>query len=497
MPDSIFTASEQRTYTAEFAARVTGNYVDGGWMTADSTETIEVFDPSTGKRIGEVVASSEKDVDVAVTAAHAARRVWAQTPPSARSKALLDLAALVEAHAEEMIALECVDAGKPVTAVRDDEFPGVLDAMRYFAGAGRTLSAQAGGDYLEGITSIMRREPLGVVVGITPWNYPLLQAVAKIFPALATGNTVVIKPAETTPYSTAYLVELAGAILPPGVLNVVFGTGPVAGNALSRHPETDVVSFTGSIETGRKVGMAAADGVKKAIMELGGNSPVLVFADADLAAALDAIAAGGLYNAGQECMSATRLIVADSILEDVVAGLVQRCQTAVVGVEFDRPAVTGDGQDRRAARHGEDRARRVAGWRWRRLLLPANDHRRRRTTRRDRRRGDLRTCLHGAGVQRRERCSGQGERHVLRLGVIGLHLERRHGDPGAECTRLRNGVGQQPSRVRRGHARQRFRTLGTRNGERRGRSVGVHPRQARHGRQPLSAIPLVSRHKWP
>ena len=148
-----------------------------------------------------------------------------------------------------------------------------------------------------------------MVAAITPWNYPLLQAVAKIFPALAVGNTVVIKPAETTPYSTALLVQLAGAILPPGVLNLVFGAGAVVGAALSHHPDVDVVSFTGSIDTGRKVGMAAADGVKKAVMELGGNSPVLVFADADLSSALDVIAAGGLYNAGQECMSATRLIV--------------------------------------------------------------------------------------------------------------------------------------------------------------------------------------------
>jgi betaine-aldehyde dehydrogenase len=341
MPTSIFTADEQRSYTARFAAVVTGNYVSGGWTSADSTETIEVFDPSTGARIGEVVASSKKDADAAVAAARAAQRGWAHTPPSLRSKALLDIVALIEAHAEEMVALECVDAGKPVTAVRDDEFPGVLDAMRYFAGAGRTLSAPAGGDYLEGITSTMRREPLGVVVGITPWNYPLLQAVAKIFPALATGNTVVIKPAETTPYSTARLVELAGEILPPGVLNVVFGTGPGAGDALSRHPDVDVVSFTGSIDTGRKVGMAAADGVKKAIMELGGNSPVLVFADADLPSALDAIASGGLYNAGQECMSATRLIVEESIVDDVVAGLVQRCEGAVVDDALDPRTTVG------------------------------------------------------------------------------------------------------------------------------------------------------------
>jgi betaine-aldehyde dehydrogenase len=341
MPNQPLTAVEQRSYTAQFASGVTGNFINGRWLSADSADTIEVFDPSTGDRIGAVVASSEKDADLAVSAARAAQQGWAHTPPSVRSKALLDIAAAVEAHAEQMVALECVDAGKPVTAVRDDELPGVLDAMRYFAGAGRTLSAPAGGDYLEGITSTMRREPLGVVVGITPWNYPLLQAVAKIFPALAVGNTVVIKPAETTPYSTARLVEIAGEILPPGVLNVVFGTGGVAGDALSRHPDVDVVSFTGSVDTGRKVGMAAADGVKKAIMELGGNSPVLVFADADLAAALDAIAAGGLYNAGQECMSATRLIVEEAIFDDVVAGLSQRCASAVVGDSLDPSTTVG------------------------------------------------------------------------------------------------------------------------------------------------------------
>ena len=276
-----------------------------------------------------------------MTSARAAQKAWAAATPAERSQALFKIADSVEAHFEQMLAMEAVDAGKPVSAVRGDELPGCLDAMRYFAGAGRTLSAQAGGDYLGGITSVMRREPLGVVAGITPWNYPLLQAVAKIFPALAVGNTVVIKPAETTPYSTALLVQLAGAVLPPGVLNLVFGAGAVVGAALSHHPDVDVVSFTGSIDTGRKVAMAAADGVKKAVMELGGNSPVLVFADADLSSALDVIAAGGLYNAGQECMSATRLIVEQAIFDDVVDGLKQRCQRYVVGDALDPKTMVG------------------------------------------------------------------------------------------------------------------------------------------------------------
>ena len=341
MPNQPLNAAEQRSYATEFASTVGGNFIDGRWTPSSSSESVEVFDPSTGALLGQVPASTAKDADAAVAAARAAQRGWAKTPPSARSQALLKVAAAVEAQFEQMVALESIDAGKPVSVVRDEELPGVLDAMRYFASAGRTSSAQAGGDYLDGISSTMRREPLGVVVGITPWNYPLLQAVAKIFPALAVGNTVVIKPAETTPYSTALLVQLAGEVLPPGVLNIVFGTGAIAGDALSRHPDVDVVSFTGSVDTGRKVGIAAADGVKKAVMELGGNSPVLVFADADLPSALDAIAAGGLYNTGQECMSATRVIVEESIFDDVVAGLKQRCAEYLVGDALDPTTTVG------------------------------------------------------------------------------------------------------------------------------------------------------------
>lgn len=339
---AALTATEQRAYVRQFADGITGsNYINGRWTPTTATESIEVFDPSTGDVLGAVAASTADDVHVAVAAARAAQQTWARTTPADRSQALQKVANAVEEHLEQMIAMEAVDGGKPVTAVRDDELPGSMDAMRYFASAGRTLTAQAGGDYLDGVTSIMRREPLGVVAAITPWNYPLLQAVAKIFPALAVGNTVVIKPAETTPYSTALLVQLAGEVLPAGVLNLVFGTGAVAGTALSSHPEVDVVSFTGSIDTGRKVGAAAADGVKKAIMELGGNSPVLVFADADLPSALDAIAAGGVYNTGQECMSATRLIVAEPVFDDVVSGLKQRCEEFAVGDALDPKTAVG------------------------------------------------------------------------------------------------------------------------------------------------------------
>lgn len=331
--------SDQRSWVSAIAGRVTGNFVNGRWTTSNSGETIAVLDPSTGHELGTVPASSPEDVAVAVEAARAAQPGWAALTPAARSKYLLDVAALAEQHLDELAVIEAVDAGKPITAVKDEELLGVLDAMRFFAGAARTLPAPAGGDYLEGVSSIMRREPMGVAAGITPWNYPLLQAVAKVFPALATGNTFVLKPAETTPYSTARLAELVAQVLPAGVFNVVFGTGAVAGDALTRHPDVDVVSFTGSIETGRKVGAAAADGVKKAIMELGGNSPVIVFGDADLDIAVEAIAVGGLYNTGQECMAASRVIVHSSLAERFVDALVARCRQETLGDVLD-PATT-------------------------------------------------------------------------------------------------------------------------------------------------------------
>ena len=329
-PDG-FSELDLRGYTKQYAATVTGNFVDGSWVPSSGADTIAVADPSTGETIGRVPASTAADVDAAVRAAADAQPAWAALTPARRSTLLLQLADTADAHFEEFVALESVDAGKPSTYVRNDELPDIIGAIRYFAGAARVLSAPAGQDYLEGISSTLRREPMGVVAGITPWNYPLLQAIAKIVPALATGNTVVIKPAETTPYSTARLVELAGDVLPHGVLNIVFGDGKTAGDALARHPQVDVVSFTGSVDTGKRVGAVAAEGVKKAIMELGGNAPVVVFADADLERSLDTIFAAGVYNTGQDCMAASRIIAHRSIENLVVEGLAKRVADVVIG----------------------------------------------------------------------------------------------------------------------------------------------------------------------
>jgi len=339
MSTALNNPEAQRAFVRGFASGLVGNFINGEWQESAARGRLDVFDPSTGELLGHVPASSSEDVDRAVRSAHAAQPAWARTPPSERTRLLLKLADIVESRSDEFAALESVDAGKPISGVVADEMPGVIDSMRYFAGASRVLSAPAGGDYLPGVSSLMRREPVGVVGGITPWNYPVLQAVVKIIPALATGNTFVIKPAETTPYSTARLAELAATVLPAGVLNVVFGTGTVAGDALARHPLVDLVSFTGSIDTGRKVGMAAADGVKKSIMELGGNSPVLVFGDADLDRAADAISTGGLYNCGQDCMAASRIIVQRSIAGRFVELLQKKCSTWIIGDALD-PATT-------------------------------------------------------------------------------------------------------------------------------------------------------------
>ncbi|CDR01596.1 aldehyde dehydrogenase family protein [Streptomyces iranensis] len=346
--------AQARRRVAELAGRVTGNFVDGSWISAGG-ERRAVHDPSTGEAIGYTSDSTAQDVAVAVEAANRAKKAWAAKTPSERSAALLGLAAAVEEQAEAFAVIESVDAGKPITAVVEEEVPGLIDAIRYFAGAARNLPAPSGGDYLAGYSSTMRREPVGVVAAITPWNYPLLQVVAKVVPAIATGNTVVVKPAEATPYSTARFAELAAQYLPTGVLNVVYGSGAVAGAALSEHPDVDLVSFTGSIETGRKVGIAAADGVKKAVMELGGNSPVLIFADAALEHALDAISAAALYNGGQECMSASRVIAHADVYERVVAGLTSRLEQVAVGDVLDPktvlgPLITAEQRERVAAK---------------------------------------------------------------------------------------------------------------------------------------------------
>ena len=315
------------------------NYIGGVSSDGSTQDVIEVVNPATAEVIGAFAASSAADVDQAVRAARAALPGWASTPPSERSAILHRLASLVEADLDELARLEAIDAGKPWTVVSTDELPGIVAALRHFAGAARMTTGQPGGDYFAGCTAYTRREPVGVVAGITPWNFPLWQAVWKLAPALAAGNTVVIKPAENTPLSVTRFAELAADVLPAGTLNIVHGRGSEAGAALVAHPGVDMVSFTGSTSAGRAIARLAGDAPKKVLLELGGNAPVIIFEDIDLEKALPILTNGALYNAGQECMSATRLLIAESAAGRVVEALAASMKGAVLGDTLD-PATT-------------------------------------------------------------------------------------------------------------------------------------------------------------
>ena len=327
------TQTRRRVHDRASALLGRGNLIDGRFQPGTGEGQTVVYDPATAEILGPVRHASRADVDAAVDSAGLAQRRWAKISITDRAGALGQLADVCAEHAEELTELEAVDCGKPLSTVRDIEMPGCLDVMRLASQAGRVLSAPAAGDYVSGASSMMRREPLGVIGAIAPWNYPLLEAVSKVFPALASGNCVVLKPAEDTPLSTTRFAELAAQVLPPGVLNVVFGDGPVTGDQLVRHPEVAMVSFTGSIATGQTVAAAAGAGLKKVVLELGGNAPVVVFADAEVPAALDIITAAGVYNAGQDCMAASRLLVEHSRYDEVLDELARR----VAAITADDP----------------------------------------------------------------------------------------------------------------------------------------------------------------
>jgi betaine-aldehyde dehydrogenase len=298
---------------------------------SSSGETEPILNPATGEVIAHAPLSTAEDVERAVAAAKAAYPGWSTTTPGERARALLKLADAIEEHGDELAELESDNAGKPLAAVKSDEIPVMADNLRFFAGAARCLEGRAAGEYLAGHTSIIRREPLGVVGQITPWNYPLMMAVWKIGPALAAGNTIVLKPSETTPLTTLKLAEYAIEILPEGVLNVLTGHGDPVGQAIVTHPEIRMVSLTGSVETGKWIARNAADTLKRVHLELGGKAPVIVFDDVDLETALETIAGTGYYNAGQDCTAATRVLAARSVYDQVVGGLAEHAQGFVVG----------------------------------------------------------------------------------------------------------------------------------------------------------------------
>ncbi len=326
-------------------ATVTGtklqNFIDGELVDPAGGGSEEVINPATGETIAEAPLSSKEDVDRAVAAARKAFDGWSTTIPAERAAALLKIADAIEEHAEELADLESADAGKPRGAFLDEEIPASVDQLRFFAGAARNLEGKAAGEYIDGHTSWVRREAAGVVGQITPWNYPLMMAVWKIGPAFAAGCTSVLKPAENTPISTFKLAELCGEILPPGVFNVVGGHGDPAGSSLVTHPEVDMVSLTGSPDTGKWIAKAAADTLKRVHLELGGKAPVIVFDDADLEAALETIAGTALYNAGQDCTAATRVLASAANYDDVVSGLAEQAAGYKMGDTLDPDTTLG------------------------------------------------------------------------------------------------------------------------------------------------------------
>ena len=303
----------------------------------------QVINPATGAVVAETRLASPADVDVAVSSARAAQPGWSTATPAERSAVLFKLAELVEAHADEIIAEEVSQTGKPVRLATEFDVPGSIDNIAFFAGAARHLEGKATGEYSADHTSSIRREAVGVVATITPWNYPLQMAVWKVIPALAAGCAVVIKPAEITPLTTLTLARLATeAGLPGGVLNVVTGAGADVGQRLSGHPGVDVVTFTGSTAVGRRVMAAAASQGHRTQLELGGKAPFVVFDDADLDAAVHGAVAGALINSGQDCTAATRAIVASNLYDDFVAGVAELMGKVVVGDPQD-PDTPGQG----------------------------------------------------------------------------------------------------------------------------------------------------------
>jgi 1-pyrroline dehydrogenase len=306
------------------------NYIGGEWVDSAGGESMAVLNPATGETIAEVPASTEEDANRAVEAAKAALPEWLESTPRERAEMLLKLADVIEDNAEEFAQLESRNVGKPIAAARDEPSE-MADNLRFFAGAARILEGRSTGEYMHEHTSWIRREPLGVVAGIAPWNYPLWMAIWKIAPALAAGNTQVVKPSEQTPLTLLKFVELAEDIIPPGVLNVITGDGVPAGEALVKNPDVRLVSLTGDVETGKIIARNAAESLKRVHLELGGKAPVIVFDDADPAAVAEGVRAAGYWNSGQDCTAASRIVAGPKIYDKLLEELVPAVESIKVG----------------------------------------------------------------------------------------------------------------------------------------------------------------------
>jgi betaine-aldehyde dehydrogenase len=319
-------------------------FIGGEWVDATDGETQPVINPAAGEVVAEVPKATAEDVNRAVAAAKKAfEETWFDSTPSERQRALLRLADLVEEHGEELGRIEAENVGKIFSLVMSEEIPVIADNFRFFAGGARMLEGRAAGEYMKGFTSIIRREPIGVAGLIAPWNYPLFMAAWKVGPALAAGNTVVVKPSEWTPLTLLRLAELAAEaeVFPPGVFNVITGDGVPAGDAIVRHPDVGIVSLTGDVDTGKIISRNAADTLKRVHLELGGKAPVVVFDDADLDAAAEWIQTAGTFNSGQDCTAASRVLAGPKIHDDLLSALSKGMSGMTVGGSFDEGADMG------------------------------------------------------------------------------------------------------------------------------------------------------------
>jgi betaine-aldehyde dehydrogenase len=306
------------------------NFIGGQETDFDYDKRAEIIDPSTGEAYATAPISREAEVTAAFAAASDAFEGWRDTTPAERSLALLRIADTLEAHAQQLVEAESKNTGKPIGLTLSEEIPPMVDQIRFFAGAARMLEGRSAGEYMSGFTSFVRREPIGVCAAVTPWNYPLMMAVWKWAPALAAGNTMVLKPSDTTPMSTVLMAQLMSEHLPPGVFNVICGDRET-GRTLVSHPVPQMVSITGSVRAGREVAAAAAHGRKRVDLELGGKAPVVVFDDADPAKAAEAIAIAGYFNAGQDCTAATRVLTGIDVHDAFVEALVDQAKNQTVG----------------------------------------------------------------------------------------------------------------------------------------------------------------------
>ncbi len=471
------------------------NFVNGEFKPASEGATSDVVNPSTGESYGSAPLSRESDVDEAMKAAQAAfDGGWRDTTPSERMGYMLKMADAIESNAEALVDVEAENTGKPKGLTLSEEIPPMCDQIRFFAGAARVLEGKATAEYMQGFTSSIRREPIGVIGSVTPWNYPMMMAVWKFAPALAAGNTMVLKPSDTTPASTVKMAELFAEVLPPGVFNVVCGDRDT-GAAVVSHPIPQMVSITGSIAAGKAVAQAASDTLKRTHLELGGKAPVIVFDDADLSGAAEEIAVAGYFNAGQDCTAATRVLANQRVGEDLAAALVE--QAAEVKLSKDEQPDSEDlyippmnnpnqlekvsGLVERAPAHAKvlTGGEQADGNGY--FYSPDRD-RGAATGRRDGPHRDLRPRDHRPGLQRRGRGAALGQRHRVRPGVERLDEQpqaRAEGLPGA---RLRLRVDQLSHPAGRRDAPRRLQALRLRQGPVLVLVRGVHARQARDER---------------